>query len=635
MGEIIFDIESNGLLDTLTRIHCIAFSDSSGNVQSFGGHTDEKVRGVLSHLEDAEVLIGHNIQTFDIPAIQKVYPAFKPKGVLRDTILISRLVWPEIATNDFLFIRRNSAFPPALIGKHSLKAWGYRLGERKGAYSDSDDASIWDNWSEDLEAYCRQDIIVTLKFWRLIQQKKYSSVAFDLEHEFQEYITHQENTGFPFNEAAAKELYSTLAARRSQLDKKLMPYFPPKEVCTKFSPKVNNKKRGYVKGKEVVKVKVVEFKPTSHDHIADRLIKQRGWEPMDFTKTGKPKTDGEILSRLGDKWPECELLGDHVEITKIIGMLAEGKNAWLKLVKNGRIHGRVITNGAVTGRCAHHTPNLGQIPKEGELGLQCRELFTTIPGYKLLGADASGLELRCLGHYMAPYDGGAYITIVTTGDIHTATQEAAGLPTRMNAKTFIYAFLYGAGGWKIGVIVGVTVEEIERLKKMHPSQWQRAIKTLTRRQVATSPVNLALEVKGNMLKEKFLKNLPALKILKDTVQETAKQRGYLVGLDGRHLNIRSAHSALNTLLQSAGALIVKKATVFFWRELSTRGYFANKAVLPVVHVHDEVQVMVKEDYENEVGDLFVECIKRAGEFFKFRCPLSGEWKTGNNWKETH
>lgn len=637
MREIIFDTESNGFVEQLTKIHCIALTDpETGAVRSFGGHTDEKVRGVLSHLEAADVLVGHNILKHDIPALQKVYPAFKPRGEIRDTVVCSRLIWPEIANLDFSFIRKGKDFPTKLIGKHSLKAWGYRLGELKGAYAESDEGEdAWANWTQEMQDYCEQDVRVTKKLWALIKSKNYSQTAITLEHEFQKYIAWQEAVGFPFDEAAAKALYAELAARRNQLEKELLPFFPPWEVRTKFTPRVNSKKLGYVRGVEAEKVKTIHFNPRSHDHIAQRLIKQRGWEPVDFTDSGKPKTDGEILNRLGKEWPECALLSEHVEIQKIIGMLAEGKHGWLKVVKNGRIHGKVITNGAVTGRCAHFAPNLGQIPKEGDLGKRCRALFTSIPGYKLVGADASGLELRCLGHYMAKYDGGTYITIVTTGDVHTANQHAAGLPTRSNAKTFIYAFLYGAGGWKIGVIVGVTDEEIEHLKQTHPSQWKKAIKTLEKRKMSASPVNTALEVKGNALKDRFLKNLPALKLLKDAIAETVRQRGYLVGLDGRHLNIRSPHSALNTLLQSAGALLVKVATVFFHSELSTRGWDKDGTVYPVVHVHDEVQIMVREGREKEVGELFVHCIQRAGEFFKFRCPLDGEWKAGENWKDTH
>lgn len=644
MREILFDIETNGFLEHLTKIHCIALVDSAdGKVRSFGGPTGAEVRGVLSHLEDAERLIGHNILKFDIRALQKVYPEFKPKGQVRDTLVMSRLIWPELANQDFTFIRKGNPFPPKLIGKNKLEAWGHRLGEHKGDYAENfvkrggDPEKVWAEWSQEMQDYCAQDTVVTLKLWQLIKSKNYAEFAIELEHQFQEYIMWQEDTGFPFDEKAAQELYSELAAKRSQLERELHPYFPPWEKITKLTlvPKRDNKTKGYVTGVPVVieTKKQITFNPRSHAHIAERLIKQRGWKPTDFTDSGSPKTDGEILERLGEQWPECKLLGQHVEIQKIIGMLAEGKHAWLKVVKNGRIHGQVITNGAVTGRCAHFAPNLGQVPKEGEYGKRCRALFTAIPGYKLVGADASGLELRMLGHYMARYDGGAYVQIVTTGDVHTVNQQAAGLPTRSNAKTFIYGWLYGAGGWKIGTIVGVTQEEIAAFKE--GGGWTKAGRILEKRGIAQSDINMGLECKGNLLKDRFLKNLPALKLLKDAVQAAAKERGYLTGLDGRKLPIRSSHSALNTLLQSAGALTVKLATALFYSDISVRGYVADGTVYPVCHIHDEVQIMVKNGHEQEIGDLFVQCIKSAGEHFKLRCPLDGEWKEGDNWRATH
>ncbi|OQW34849.1 MAG: hypothetical protein A4E20_01345 [Nitrospira sp. SG-bin2] len=633
--EIVFDIESNGFLEDLTKVHCIALADETGVVSSYRG---DAILDALRKLEDAKTLIGHNIQDFDIPALKKVYPHFNPKGTVRDTMIMSRLIWPEIAVQDFSLIRKpNSTFPATLIGKHKLEAWGYRLGIRKGNFGKTEDEddqtneTVWAEWSQEMEDYCKQDVAVTVKLWSLIKAKNYSEEAIQLEHDFREIINEQEKEGFPFDEKAAQEFYAELCAKRSQLEKEIAPYFPPWETRHPFTPKVNNKKRGYVKGVEFVKVKQHTFNPNSDKQIVERLKVQRGWEPVDFTDTGQPKVNGEILGRLGEQWPECKLLSELADVTKIIGMLAEGKNAWLKLVKNGRIHGKVITNGAVTGRCAHFQPNLGQIPKEGEMGERCRKLFITIPGHSLLGWDASGLELRCLGHYMGKYDGGAYILIVTTGDVHTTNQKAAGLPTRGNAKTFIYAFLYGAGGWKIGIIVGVTDVEIEELKSN--KQWGLAKKTLERRNMSTSDLNVALEVKGRMLKAQFIKGLPALGKLKEEVEAKAKERGYIKGLDGRLLPCRSPHSSLNTLLQSAGAILVKKATVILHQKLKALGL--KQYVKQVVHVHDEAQNLVAHGYEQQVGELARQSIKEAGEYFKFRCPLDGEFKVGSDWKTTH
>ncbi len=637
--EVIFDIETNGFLNELTTVHCVALTTPEG-VQSYHG---DSITEAIKILNDAEVLIGHNIQDFDIPALKKVYPQFNPKGTVRDTLIMSRLVWPEITEQDYALVRvPNSTFPATLIGKHTLESWGYRLGERKGTFGAKEDEEgetnekVWDTWSQEMEDYCRQDVVVTTKLWKLIKGKQYSEESIQLEHDFRKIISEQEREGFPFNEEEAKKFYAELLAKRIELDKQIMPCFPPWETRTVFTPKVNNKKLGYVKHVPFTKVKQHTFNPASDKQIIERLKAQRNWEPVDFTDKGNPKVDGETLRRLGEQWPECALLADRADLDKVIGMLAEGKNAWLKLCRTGkdgvsRIHGLVITNGAVTGRCAHYKPNLGQIPKEGEMGARCRSLFITLPGYSLLGWDASGLELRMLASYMGKYDGGAYILVLLQGDIHTENQRAAGLNKRSEAKTFIYAFLYGAGGWKIGIIPGVTDEDIVRFKGM--GIWNMAKSTLERRKMSTSDYNVALEVRGRLLKSQFIKGLPALGMLKEAVEYKAKTQKFLKGVDGRLLPCRSPHSSLNTLLQSAGAIVVKKATVIWHRKLQEQGL--SQYVRQVVHVHDEVQALVTKGYEEQVGQLARQSIKEAGEYYKLRCPLDGEFKAGNNWQETH
>lgn len=609
MGEVIFDIEANGLLQdkrektgtitpALTRIHCIGLADGTDAPRrSFGGKTDEKVREVLSHLEDAAVLVGHNIVKFDIPALQKVYPAFKPRGLIRDTLVISRLIWSEITDQDFALLRKNPhALPMRLLGRHSLEAWGYRLNLHKGKYDKG-----WAEWSQEMQDYCERDIEVTQKFWRVIKSKAYSEEAIQLEHDFQDIIFKQELEGFPFDEKAGQELFSELAAKRAELEQQLAVHFPPWEKTTKRTlvPKRDNKTRGYVTGvpKDIYTTRTITFNPRSADHVAERLKVQRQWEPLVFTDTNKVRVDGDVLEGLAKAWPECKLLAEHHEYQKIISMLAEGKTPWLKVVKNGRIHGEVNTNGTVTGRCAHFNPNLGNIPKKGALGKRCRALFTAIPGWKLLGVDASGLELRCMAHYLQPYDGGAYIELVLHGDVHTNNQKAMNLPTRDLAKPAYYAWVYGAGNAKMGLLIG------------------------------------GGEDAGKRMKAGLLKGIPALGVLKDAVAEKAKQTGSIKGVDGRIIPVRAAYSSLNTLLQSAGAVLVKKATVIFHRDLAVSGL--TEHYKQVCHIHDEIEGLVREGYEERVGNIAKAAFKKAGEHFKFRCTLDGEWKSGANWRDVH
>ena len=291
----------------------------------------------------------------------------------------------------------------------------------------------------------------------------------------------------------------------------------------------------------------------------------------------------------------AELVKEYLLLQKRIGQV----ESWLEAVKeDGRVHGRVITNGAVTGRMTHSSPNMAQVPNAGSVyGHECRECWTVEEGNVLVGCDASGLELRMLAHYMK--DEG-YVRTVTEGsskdgtDVHTVNQRAAGLATRDAAKTFIYAFLYGAGDAKIGTIVGGTAKDGERLKR------------------------------------KFLEQTPALASLIKRVASAAA-KGWVPGLDGRKIWVRSEHAALNSLLQGAGAIVMKKALCIFYDKIK-----ANKwPVKLVANVHDELQFECSKEIAEEVGKAARMSIIEAGEFYKLRCPLDGEYKIGKNWKETH
>ena len=327
--------------------------------------------------------------------------------------------------------------------------------------------------------------------------------------------------------------------------------------------------------------------------IADRLMK-RGWKPKAFTDSGEPKVDEAVLSSID--MPEAKMLNEYLLLNKRLGQLATGNQAWLKMEKEGRLHGRVNHMGAVTSRCTHSNPNVAQVPSVGApYGKECRSLFYAPTGYSLLGADASGLELRCLAHYMAAYDDGSYANTVVNGDIHTINQEAAGLPTRNNAKTFIYGFLYGSGDEKTGKIIGKGAKE------------------------------------GRAIKKKFLKKLPALKYLKDAVSEAADERGWVKGLDGRIIPVRHSHASLNTLLQSAGALVCKTWYVFIARAIKEQGLDAKI----VAFIHDEVQLLVKEGQEDDTGRLIQSCMYGVERHFNFRCKLDSDYKYGRNWADTH
>lgn len=413
-GKYVFDIESNGLLDA-TKVHSLVLRDiESGKVTSCADQVGfRSIQSGLGILSGAEMLVGHNVLCFDLPLLRKIFPDFKPEGRVVDTLVISRLVWTDIKERDFSQARRG--FPGYLIGSHSLKAWGFRLGCYKGNFNETTD---WRHWTPQMQEYCEQDTLVTLRFWQRIQELNYSQDAIELEHEFQKIIFEQEQFGWKFDESKAEKLYQRLLTRKEELTSELQKVFPPEEIQLK------------------TKVKYVPFNPGSRDQIAKRLM-EKGWKPVHTTETGKPQVSDEILESI-TTIKEAKLLAEYQMINKRCGQLGSGDKAWLKMVKRGRLHGRMITNGAVTGRCTHMDPNLAQVPAVGvPFGEECRSLFITDPGFVLVGADASGLELRCLAHYMAQWDGGSYSKIVCEGDVHTENQQAAGLESRNQAKTFI------------------------------------------------------------------------------------------------------------------------------------------------------------------------------------------------------
>lgn len=427
---LVFDIEANGLYWDATLVHSIVIINSATGEMFSASSQNGKLAEALTMLESHPLIVGHNVLGYDIPVLRKLYPKWNPRGHVFDTLNAVRLIYTNIKDLDF---RLKDDFPKKLIGQHKLEAWGHRLGVLKGDFGKTTD---WASWSPEMQEYCEQDVRVCLKLYEHILSLGYSPEALALEMEFQKVITEQEITGIPFDVKSAEQLYVELASRREELITKLKEVFPPKRVESIFIPKSNNKTRGYVKGVPFTKVKYVEFNPGSRQMIAERLIEKYQWEPSEFTATGEPTINDEVLQSL--PWPEAKMLLEYFDLSKIIGMLAEGNAGWLKLVtKEGRIHGSVITNGAVTGRCTHHSPNLAQIPRKGELGHKCRSLFKAPDGWVMVGADASGLELRMFGHYLARYDGGKYIEVILNGDIHTHNQEAAGLPTRDAAKTFI------------------------------------------------------------------------------------------------------------------------------------------------------------------------------------------------------
>jgi DNA polymerase I-like protein with 3'-5' exonuclease and polymerase domains len=548
--KIVLDIETNSKHDKI-------WMAVTRDIETGDAKVWKEASGLQKYLDNCDLIIMHNGICFDAPVLRETWKISIMPSQVCDTLVLSRLL------------------SPSLEGGHSLDAWGKRLGYPKFEFRD------WDaGCTAQMITYCIQDTLVTQKLYDHLTSElkfnKFDQRSIDLEHKVQAIIAKQERNGFKLDEVAGITLLTTLQNKLAVIEAELQSIFPAKTI-ERISEKTG----------KPLKTKVEVFNPGSRKQIGERLI-EKGWKPSRYTETGQPIVDEGTLD--GVDIPEAKAINEYLMLQKRVAQI----ESWLKAVgEDGRVHGKVITNGAVTGRMTHMSPNMAQIPNSGSpYGEDCRDLWIVEKGYKLVGIDAAGLELRMLAHYMKD---DAYTSEVVSGDIHTANQKAAGLETRNQAKTFIYAFLYGAGDTKIGSIVGAGAKE------------------------------------GKELKSRFLKNTPSLEKLREQVSSISQKSGTLPGLDGRRVQVRSDHAALNSLLQSAGAIVMKQALVILNDELR-RAKIDYKFV---ANVHDEWQIEVEESRAEEAGKLGVLAIERAGKELKMRCPLAGEYKVGNSWKETH
>ena len=613
MGRYIVDAETNGLLHELDVVHCIVLKNiDTGDVLSCADQPGyPSIERALDYLSEATEIIGHNVINFDLRALNKVYPslALDPNCDIYDTLNMSRLLWPELEPVDRAkFSHIDSKF----IGRHSLAAWGERLGVAKIKFKEESKKTtenVWAHWSQSMSVYCEGDVAVTHELYDYLQTQEADPRSVKLEHEFAKVMALQESFGFPFNEKAAFALVNTLKAERSELDEQLQ------EV---FLPVVEN--RVSAKTGKPLRSKVTVFNPASRQQTAERLQACYPEIVFNSTEKGNVKVDDDVLELLGEKYPEAKILARYQLLNKRIAQIADGKEAWLKhcqLYGDGRIHGSVVTNACISGRCSHKRPNMAQIPSVGHAyGSECRSLFYAPEGWVLVGADASGLELRALGAMLAHFDGGDYARLVSNPDrdvhFHNACLfgiHSADLPidktTRDLSKRLIYCILYGGGAKKTGSIVVPNESE--------QTQYEIGKKTI----------------------DTFYKNLPAIKQLKDLIDKRIAERGYLVGIDGRRLQIRSRHSALNQLLQSTGAIAVKKATTILYNDLINKGLKWGKDFGFVAHIHDEIQALVKPEYAVLYKDLAIDSFRKSGEYFNLKCPMTGETRVGQNWMETH
>jgi len=556
MKQVILDIETDALDASVIHL-AIAKPLNEPNWFIFGG--PHSIQDNVNHhsldrlpkyLMSCDKIIMHNGMSFDLPTINRLLGCDIPYSKVLDTLILSYL------------------YNPNQHGGHSLSSWGEQLGYHKLVQED------FSSWTPELEDYCRRDVEITEKLLNYFTKEihLFSKRSVNLEHTIRRVLDMQQDNGFYLDQAKCHILLSSLQDEAGTIHDHMVDTFEPTIEVLK------------------TKTKEIPFNPQSRQQIGDRLIK-RGWEPKLFTgKTKLPVVNEQTLSDCDV--PEAKELRRYMLLRKRISQIT----SWINEVKDdGRVHGNVITIGAVTNRMTHNKPNMAQIPAiYSPYGKECRECWTVEDkeNYRLVGADSSGLELRCLAHYI---DDAKYTKEILEGDIHTANQKMAGLDTRDQAKTFIYAFLYGAGAAKIGSIIDKDAAQ------------------------------------GQLMIDRFLDRMPKLAQWRTRVMAEAEGEGNVRALDGRYLRVRSPHSSVNTLLQGMGAIVCKEWLSQIMILIKEKGIDAK----PVANIHDEVQFEVHKKDAEFFSKLTKEATKITQESLNVKCPLDSEAKIGTTWAETH
>lgn len=614
MKTVVCDIEGNGLRPT--QIWCVVVKEiddgqgnNTGTIRRFHGST---LRDFVDYSLSVGVWVGHNFLTYDRKWLNRLLGTNIKVSQVVDTWILSQL------------FNVGRAIPPGCKGAHGLEAWGHRFNYFKKEHED------WSQFSPAMLERCEVDVELNAKVYEYLMRegKAWSKESIKLEHEIQYVLDIQQENGFAFDQPKAHALLAQCEEECRKLEAEIRQYCPPKPrfikpVIVRYKKDNSMSIVGLKKiGEDALNIvggdfSFIEWQPftiSSPSQVVERL-NEAGWKPVVFNKLtdamkakglkrGTPKVCEENLDTLPDTAPEAI---HKIKRFLIVNSRVSNINTWFDaLGEDGRIHGQVIGCGASTHRASHRSPNTANIPatkdKMGRTaiyGKECREVWTVADKVqrRLVGIDADAIQLRVLAHYMDDPD---YTKAIVSGnkdlgtDVHSINQRAASLPSRETAKTFIYALLLGAGDGKLGSILGGST------------------------------------IDGRIAKEKLLTAVPALarvlRMCKDTYA-----KGYMTRLDGGRLQVPSEHKTLACYLQAGEAVIMKKAYVLSYLRVKWEGL----KCLNVGWIHDEIQWDSSVDCADKIGQITAEAITKAGEFYKLKCPLVGQYKVGLSWAETH
>jgi DNA polymerase-1 len=599
------DIEADSLWPSKLWMMCASRMDQD-EVLSFVG--EQEIRRFYDELRGSEVyFVGHNAISYDGPHTRRLAGGFADTSNIVDTLILSYL------------------YDPGLTGGHSLEAWGVRLKDPKGDFHD------WSQYSPEMARYCKQDVRLGKKvakaLWQRMKRMGFSELSCNIEHEIREVLDEQKRNGWYFDIPGAQSLVSQLRAEQSDLEPSIRELFPRRlEPCGTYQRRVRKDGEEFASflrhTKQYPELRDngdgtyttydwSDFNIGSPKQRVDRLL-DLGWEPQNFTENksekfpnGFPKVDEEALVSFAELSgrPEASAIAQWLVLQGRSSMI----DGWLNNVDydDHCMHGSVLTCGAATRRMTHFGPNTANIPKAKKkikYGVECRRLWQARPNRREVGYDASGLEMRMFAEYL---DNAEATLLFTVGDPHLLNTRNLGLADEMRdltVKNGFYAYLYGAGDGKLGI----------------------TLKPELRGDSAATY--------GKSARKILERGTPGLaRLVADIQDEFRGTGGLLRTIDGGYVRCYSKSAALNYKLQSAGAIVMKKAAIIARKEIyrsGLDGFF-------VGNIHDEGQLDASVRDAEQVGQVGVQSIEQAGVSLGFKVPLTGKYVVGLNWAECH